>query len=73
MQIQISFCSEEQYEEDERGFTYSDNIPKQAFFSLLSLFKSVIEGDPHYHVKLQNEHDEPFYLIFDLQNATAEK
>ena len=73
MQIQISFCSEEQYEEDERGFTCSEDIPPKTFFSFLSFFKSVLEDHPHYHVRLKNESGEYFYLIFDIKGITAEK
>lgn len=72
MQIQISFCSEEQYEEDERGFTFSGEIPAVTFFSLLQCFDSVLEDYPHYHVQLKNTNGERFYLIFELPHMHAE-
>ncbi len=73
MHVQISFCSAEQYEEDKRGFTFSDYIPKSKFFSLLSLFSMILEDHPHYHVKLRNKNGECFYLVFDLLNAKPKR
>ena len=61
----LSFCSPEQYENNERGFTIEAEISQKNFFGILSVLGSVYEDPPQYHCQLRNEQGELLYVIVD--------